>query len=135
MDEIFLLSYLRGECNDEEAGRVEAWCKEAPGEPESSGNSYTILFFVGDRVAMMNAVDTEASLDKFKSAVREKERRSNGRICQSVGDVIVLWLLLSLPDLFLQAGLLGGWYLINFRTMRVLTVAGQRAQTVLPGWQ
>ena len=30
MDEIFLLSYLRGECIDEEAGRVEAWCKEAP---------------------------------------------------------------------------------------------------------
>ena len=30
MDEIILLSYLRGECNDEEAGRVEAWYKETP---------------------------------------------------------------------------------------------------------
>ena len=75
MDEIFLLSYLRGECNDEEAGRVEAWCKEAPENRKVLEQLYYTLF-VGDRVAMMNAVDTEASLDKFKSAVREKEKKA-----------------------------------------------------------
>ena len=83
MDEIFLLSYLRGECNDEEAGRVEAWCKEAPENRKVLEQLYYTLF-VGDRVAMMNAVDTEASLDKFKSAVREKEkktRRKNMSLC------------------------------------------------------
>ena len=26
MDETILLNYLQGECNDEEAARVETWC-------------------------------------------------------------------------------------------------------------
>lgn len=87
------------------------------GEPESSGTA--ILYsFVGDRVAMMNAVDTEASLDKFKSAVREKEKKAKRK------NMSIRWGRYStvaaafLAGLVLQAGLLGGWYLINFRTMR-----------------
>lgn len=28
MDETILVNYLQGECNDEEAARVEAWCEE-----------------------------------------------------------------------------------------------------------
>ena len=30
MDETILVNYLQGECNDEEAARVEAWCEEGP---------------------------------------------------------------------------------------------------------
>ncbi len=132
MDEIFLLSYLRGECNDEEAGR---W-KPGARKRRRTGKFWEQLYytlFVGDRVAMMNAVGTEASLDKFKSAVREKEKkakRKNMSIRWGRYSTVAAAFLAGL--VFLQAGLLGGWYLINFRTMRVLTVAGQRAQTVLP---
>lgn len=28
MDETILVNYLQGECNDEEAAQVEAWCEE-----------------------------------------------------------------------------------------------------------
>jgi len=37
MDETILVNYLQGECNDEEAARVEAWCEEWTGKPESFG--------------------------------------------------------------------------------------------------
>ena len=71
MDETILLNYLQGECNDEEAARVETWCEEEPGNRKTLEQLYYTLF-VGERIAVMNAVDTEASLDKFKSAIREK---------------------------------------------------------------
>ena len=75
MDETILLNYLQGECNDEEAARVETWCEEEPGNRKTLEQLYYTLF-VGERIAVMNAVDTEASLDKFKSAIREKERNT-----------------------------------------------------------
>ena len=131
MDEIFLLSYLRGECNDEEAGRVEAWCKEAPENRKVLEQLYYTLF-VGDRVAMMNAVDTEASLDKFKSAVREKEKKAKRK------NMSIRWGRYSTVAAAFLAGLVfaGGltWGLVSNKLSdyEVLTVAGQRAQTVLP---
>lgn len=75
MDEIILLAYLRGECSDEEAERVEAWCEEAPENRKVLEQLYYTLF-VGDRVAVMNTVDTEASLKNLKSAIREKEEKN-----------------------------------------------------------
>jgi ferric-dicitrate binding protein FerR (iron transport regulator) len=113
MDETILLNYLQGECNDEEAARVETWCEEEPGNRKTLEQLYYTLF-VGERIAVMNAVDTEASLDKFKSAIREKERK----ISQSVGGVMLLWLLLFLPDLFLPVELPGDYFPINFQIMR-----------------
>ena len=75
MDETILLNYLQGECNDEEAARVETWCEEEPGNRKTLEQLYYTLF-VGERIAVMNAIDTEASLDKFKSAIREKEKKT-----------------------------------------------------------
>ena len=40
MDETILLNYLQGECNDEEAARVETWCEEEPG----NRSNFIILF-------------------------------------------------------------------------------------------
>lgn len=117
MDETILLNYLQGECNDEEAARVETWCEEEPGNRKTLEQLYYTLF-VGERIAVMNAIDTEASLDKFKSAIREKEKRLNGKISQSVGDVMLLWLLLFLLGLFLPVELPGDYFPINFQIMR-----------------
>ena len=75
MDETILVNYLQGECNDEEAARVEAWCEEGPENRKTLEQLYYTLF-VGERIAVMNTVDTEASLDQFKSAIREKEKKA-----------------------------------------------------------
>ena len=117
MDETILVNYLQGKCNDEEAARVEAWCEEGPENRKTLEQLYYTLF-VGERIAVMNTVDTEASLDQFKSAIREKEKRLSGKVFQSVGDVMLLWRLLFLPDSFLPVELPGDYFLISFRIMR-----------------
>ena len=117
MDETILLNYLQGECNDEEAARVETWCEEEPGNRKTLEQLYYTLF-VGERIAVMNTVDTEASLDQFKSAIREKEKKTKRKISQPVGDVMLLWRLLFLPDSFLPVELPGDYFLISFRIMR-----------------
>ena len=121
MDETILLNYLQGECNDEEAARVETWCEEEPGNRKTLEQLYYTLF-VGERIAVMNVVDTEASLDKFKSAIREKERNTKQK------NISIRWaerashkpneLLLFLPDLFLPVELPGDYFPINFQIMR-----------------
>ena len=110
MDETILLNYLQGECNDEEAARVETWCEEEPGNRKTLEQLYYTLF-VGERIAVMNAVDTEASSEKRREIL-------NGKISQSVGGVMLLWLLLFLPDLFLPVELPGDYFPINFQIMR-----------------
>ena len=112
MDETILLNYLQGECNDEEAARVETWCEEEPGNRKTLEQLYYTLF-VGERIAVMNAVDTEASLDKFKSAIREKERNTKRKNIS-----MLLLLLLFLPGLFLPVELPGDYFPINFQIMR-----------------
>ena len=44
MDETILLNYLQGECNDEEAARVETWCEEEPGNRKTFRATFIILF-------------------------------------------------------------------------------------------
>lgn len=78
MDESILMNYLRGGCNDEECQQVELWCEEAPENRQILEQLYYTLF-VGDRMAVMDAVDTEASLTKFKSLVREKGEKSQAK--------------------------------------------------------
>ena len=46
MDETILLNYLQGECNDEEAARVETWCEEEPGNRKTLEQLYYTLFVV-----------------------------------------------------------------------------------------
>ena len=82
MDETILVNYLQGECNDEEAARVEAWCEEGPENRKTLEQLYYTLF-VGERIAVMNTVDTEASLDQFKSA--EKYFNPLGTLCYCGG--------------------------------------------------
>lgn len=131
MDEIVLLSYLRGECNDTEAARVEAWCRESPENRKALEQLYYTLF-VGDRVAVMNAVDTDASLEKFKSTVREKEKLARRK------DLSIRWgryaamTAAFLTGLVVAGGITWGLVSNKLSDYTVATAAGQRAQTVLP---
>lgn len=43
MDETILVNYLQGECNDEEAARVEAWCEEGPETGKLWSNFITLF--------------------------------------------------------------------------------------------
>lgn len=131
MDETILLNYLRGECNDEEANRIEAWCEETPENRKALEQLYYTLF-VGDRVAAMNAVDTEASLDKFKSAVRAKEEKSRRRNLSLRWGRYATAAAAFLTGLVVAGGI--GWGLLSNKLTdyTVLTAAGQRAETVLP---
>lgn len=131
MDETILLNYLQGECNDEEAARVETWCEEEPGNRKTLEQLYYTLF-VGERIAVMNAIDTEASLDKFKSAIREKEKKTKRK------NISIRWGRYATVAAAFLAGLVfaGGiaWGLLSNKLSdyEVITAAGQRAQTVLP---
>mgnify|MGYP007059350186 CR=1 FL=1 len=106
MDESILMNYLRGGCNDEECQQVELWCEEAPENRQILEQLYYTLF-VGDRMAVMDAVDTEASLTKFKSLVREEVYRFDG-------DVMRPRQPLFSQVLFSQAELRGDCFPINF---------------------
>lgn len=88
MDESILVNYLRGGSNDEECRQVELWCEEAPENRQILEQLYYTLF-VGDRMAVMDAVDTEASLTKFKSLVREKEKSQAKKYIGSMGTLCV----------------------------------------------
>lgn len=131
MDESILMNYLRGGCNDEECQQVELWCEEAPENRQILEQLYYTLF-VGDRMAVMDAVDTEASLTKFKSLVREKEKKAKRR------SISVRWGRYASTAAAFLAGLVfaGGiaWGLLSNKLSdyTVMTTGGQRAQTVLP---
>lgn len=131
MDESILVNYLRGESNDDECRQVELWCEESEENRKELDRLYYTLF-VGDRIAVMDAVDTEASLAKFKSAIREKEQKTKRK------SLSVRWKRYG----YVAAAFLGGlvfaggmaWGLLSDKISdySVMTTDGQRAQTVLP---
>lgn len=131
MDEIILLSYLRGKCNDEEATQVEAWCGESSENRKLLEQLYYTLF-IGDRIAVMNSVDTEASLKKFKSAIREKEenvKRKNLSVRRRR--------YVAIAAAFLIGILFAGGIILELLSGKlsdytITTAVGQRAETVLP---
>lgn len=113
MDESILMNYVRGGCNDEECQQVELWCEEAPENRQILEQLYYTLF-VGDRMAVMDAVDTEASLTKFKSLVREKEKKPSEEVYRFDGDVMRPRQPLFWQVLFSQAELRGDCFPIKF---------------------
>lgn len=131
MDEAILINYLRGESNEEECRQVELWCEESAENRKELDQLYYTLF-IGDRVAAMNTVDTEASLAKFKSAIRDKEQKTKRK------SLSIRWRRYS----YVAAAFLGGlvfaggiaWGLLSDKISdySVMTTDGQRAQTVLP---
>lgn len=131
MDETILVNYLQGECNDEEAARVEAWCEEGPENRKTLEQLYYTLF-VGERIAVMNTVDTEASLDQFKSAIREKEKKAKRKSISIRWGRYATVAAAFLTGLVFAGGIAWGLLSNKLSDYEVITAAGQRAQTVLP---
>lgn len=131
MDETILLNYLREECTDEENRMVEVWCEESPENRRQLEQLYYTLF-VGDRIAAMDAVDTEESLKKFKASVREKEKRINRKA------LAIRWRRYAglaaafLAGLIFTGGIVWGFLSNKLSDYTIATSEGQRAQTVLP---
>lgn len=131
MDETILLSYLKGDCNDEENCRVEAWCGESPENRKILEQLYYILF-VSERNSVMNAVDTEVSLAKLKLAIRKKENKVTQNALthcwrRSVGVAAAFFV-----GIILSGGITWGLLSSKLSDYTVLTTTGQRAQTILP---
>ena len=131
MDETILVNYLQGECNDEEAARVEAWCEEGSENRKTLEQLYYTLF-VGERIAVMNTVDTEASLDQFKSAIREKEKKAKRKSISIRWGRYATVAAAFLTGLVFAGGIAWGLLSNKLSDYEVITAAGQRAQTVLP---
>ena len=131
MDETILLSYLQGECNNEEADRIEAWCGEKPENRKVLEQLYYTLF-VGERVVAMNTVDTEASLEKFKLTVERKEEKKKRTHLSIRRGRYVTTAAAFLTGLVFAGGISWGLLSNKLSNYEVITTAGQRAQTVLP---
>lgn len=131
MDETILIAYLQNQCDEEEAERVEAWCDERPENRKTLEQLYCTLF-IADRVKAMNAVDTEASLKRLKSAIHKKEK--NARL----GKISSGWKRYGIAVAAFITGLCfaGGvaWSTLSDKLSdyEVQTMAGQRAQATLP---
>ena len=131
MDEVNLLNYLRGKCSDDENLSVEQWCGESPENRKTLEQLYYTLF-VGDRLTAMNAVDTEASLKKLKSAIYAKKQMPVRKARSVRWKRYATLTAAFLTGLIFAGGV--GWGLISNKTSDyiILTTVGQRAQTVLP---
>lgn len=81
MDETKLLNYLKGESDAEECLEVETWYHDSAEHKKQLEQLYYMLF-VGERKAVMDAVDTESSLSALKDRMKQKEpdRKSVGKM-------------------------------------------------------
>ena len=131
MDETSLVNYLQGKCNDEEAARVEAWCEEEPGNRRTLEQLYYTLF-IDERVMVMNAVDTETSLDKLKLAIQEKEKRTKQKKVLARWRRYAIMAAAFLTGLVFAGGIAWGVFSDKFDDYEVITGVGQRAEAVLP---
>ena len=131
MDKAILMNYLRGKSTTEECRQVEEWYDESPENKKILEQLYYTLF-IGDRVAVMNAVDTESSLSKIKLIIQQRKKKeekkrltASWRRYSSIAVAFLTGLILS-----------GSLYFVMLPNKdadyTVLTTAGQRAQTVLP---
>lgn len=134
MNEALLMSYLRQTCTPEECLQVEAWCEASPENRRALEQIYYTLF-VGDRLATMERVDTEESLQRLKQRIRAKQTapslapsiasRPRWRAYRVVAAAF-------LAGLIVMAALIRLWPAPRLADYTVLTAAGQRAQTLLP---
>lgn len=133
MDEAILINYLREQCDEEECRQVEEWLEESSENRRMLEQIYYTLF-VGDRIAAMNAADTEASLRKFKAAVREhEERKEKRRTALSLRWRRSLTVAAAfLTGIIVAGGLTWGLLANKLSDYVIATTGGQRAQTVLP---
>lgn len=127
MDELILVSYLQGEATEEECRKVEEWCDASPENRRRLEQMYYTLF-VGDRLAIMNAVDTESSLQQLKARIRKKERGSRKVVWKRFATIAAAFL----AGILVTGSVVWGVYAGKVSAYTVCTEPGQRARVVLP---
>ena len=127
MEEITLIRYIQGNCDKDEQQAVERWYDESPNNRKELEQLYYTLF-LGDRIDVMNSVDTEVSLEKFKSGIRNSKRVR----LSSTWNKYILLAAAFIAGLIFAGGVTWNWVTKNKSEYVLLTTAGQRAQTILP---
>lgn len=131
MDEAILMNYLRGTSNNEENRQVEDWYDESPENKKMLEQLYYTLF-IGNRLEVMNAVDTEASLAKIKSIIEEKKQKVERKHLSMRWNRYASLAAAFLVGLVFAGGIGLGVISHKKSDYTILTTGGQRAQTVLP---
>lgn len=133
MDDSLLIKYVRKETNEEETRKVEAWASEKPENRKALEDLYYTLF-VADRVAVMDAVDTEASLKAVKARLHmyqpdtsRSSRNGLRSIWRYAGSVAAF-----VAGVVITIGIGWGLFADKMNDYTIVTAQGQRAQTILP---
>lgn len=132
MDQSILLKYLRNEADPQEVDQVEQWVSAHPDNRKALEELYCTLF-VADRMAVMDAVDTEASLKALKARLHSRE------VSVPVSSPVVrpLWryagaVAAFVAGVILTVGVGLGLSMDKMSEYTFATAGGQRAQAVLP---
>ena len=128
MDESILISYLKGEASQEECIRVEAWSEASATNKKLLEDLYYI-HFLGERQAVMGAIDVEKSLAGLKEMIQKKESKPKK---VSGWKRYVVHIAAFLIGAVFTGGAFGLYYYDNVSSYLVSTEPGQRAQVVLP---
>lgn len=105
MDENILVKYIDGVLPDEEQKAVESWLAESAGNEKQLEQLYFVLQ-VADRMHVMESVDTEKALCKFKQGVSRQNRKVSMyhafRLLQRVAAVLFIPVLAVATYLLMQ---------------------------------
>lgn len=133
MDQSLLVKYLRNEADSDEVAQVEQWVSAHPDNRKLLEELYCTLF-VADRMAVMDAVDTEASLKAFKERLRSRQVQVP---VTTTPKVRPMWryagaVAAFVAGVILTVGIGLGLSFDKMSDYTLVTASGQRAQTILP---
>lgn len=128
MEESTLIKYLQGKSSDEQSKAVEDWCALDEKNRLELEQLYCTLFITRS-VEVMDAVDTEASLQKVKQQLFNHSEKRISHKTFRINTKVAMWIAAS----FL-VGVISSVLLLSNKSSNysVNTVKGQRAQALLP---
>lgn len=107
IDESILIKYIDGTLSEEEQAAVEVWLAASPENKKVTEQLYFTLQ-VTNRLRMMQSVDPEMALLRFKSRIRKQNKRVSlsrtWSLLQKVAAVLFIPVLVLSAYLFMQRG-------------------------------
>lgn len=107
VDEIILVKYLDGKATEPEKAEVEAWLAASPENEKMLEQLYFTLQVTG-RLQMMQSVDPELALIRFKTKIRKQNRKVGFNrswfLLQKVAAVLFIPVLVLSAYLFMEMG-------------------------------
>ena len=129
IDENILIKYLDGAQSESEEAEVEAWLAGSPENQKTLDQLYFTLQ-VTDRLHVMQSVDPEMALVRFKSRVRKQNKKvslhKTWSLLQKIAAVLFIPVLVLSAYLFMQLGR------ETVRMVQVRTNPGVISKFVLP---